>query len=158
MVEAFTITVNGQQKTVSSAGERTLLEVLREDLQLIGTRYGCGEGACGACSVLSDRKRIFSCQMTIAEMNGKSITTIEGLASGDQLHPLQQAFIDEAAFQCAFCTSGMIMAGVALLERKANPTEQEIREAMNGNICRCCVQPQIVAAIRKASAQVAARE
>jgi aerobic-type carbon monoxide dehydrogenase small subunit (CoxS/CutS family) len=157
MPDAFTLTINGQQKTVNTAGERSLLEVLREDLQLVGTRYGCGEGACGACSVLVDDQRIFSCQMTVAEMNGKSITTIEGLAKGNQLHPLQQAFIDEAAFQCAFCTSGMIMAGVALLNRKPNPSEKEIAEAMNGNICRCCVQPQIISAIRKASTQLAGR-
>lgn len=156
MADPFTITVNGQRRSITTDGGRSLLEVLREDLQLIGTRYGCGEGACGACSVLVDGKRNFSCSISLADVANKQITTIEGIAEGDQLHPLQQAFIDEGAFQCAFCTSGMIIAGVSLLDRKPNPSEQEIREAMNGNICRCCAQPQIVKAIQKASTQLAA--
>jgi aerobic-type carbon monoxide dehydrogenase small subunit (CoxS/CutS family) len=149
-------TVNGKEATVNTERDRSLLEVIREDLHLVGTRFGCGEGACGACSVLVDGKRQFSCSTPVSEVEGKSITTIEGLAKGDVLHPLQQAFIDEGAFQCAYCTSGMIIAAVPLLNRRTPPTDAEIIEAMNGNICRCCVQPQIIKAIKKASAQVAA--
>lgn len=153
----FNFTLNGKRQSVDTERDRSLLEVIREDLQLTGTRYGCGEGACGACSVLVDGKRTFSCATPVSEAEGKSITTIEGLATGDKLHPLQQAFIDEGAFQCAFCTSGMIIQGVALLNRKPNPTEAEIADAMNGNICRCCVQPQIIKAIHKASTQIGGR-
>ena len=153
---SFNLNINGRQQTVNTEADRTLLEVPREDLQLVGTRYGCGEGACGACSVLVDGQRRFSCQLPVSETAGKSITTIEGLAKGDVLHPLQQAFIDEGAFQCAYCTSGMIIAGISLLNRKPNPTDAEIIEGMNGNLCRCCVQPQIVKAVKKASAQLAA--
>jgi aerobic-type carbon monoxide dehydrogenase small subunit (CoxS/CutS family) len=149
-------TVNGKDTTVNTERDRSLLEVIREDLHLVGTRFGCGEGACGACSVLVDGKRQFSCSTPVGEVEGKSITTIEGLAKGDVLHPLQQAFIDEGAFQCAYCTSGMIIAAVPLLNRRTAPTDAEIIEAMNGNICRCCIQPQIIKAIKKASTQVAA--
>lgn len=153
----FNFTVNGKPRSVETEQDRPLLEVLREEFHLTGTRYGCGEGACGACSVLIDGKRTFSCSTDISDVQGKTITTIEGLANGEKLHPVQQAFIDEGAFQCAFCTSGMIIAGVALLNRKPNPMEAEIADAMNGNICRCCVQPQIVKAIHKASTQLAGR-
>src|SRR3954447_21367301 len=111
------MTVNGRPAAVTSAGDRSLLEVLREDLKLTGAKYGCGEGACGACSVLVDGKRRFSCSTAISEIAGTSITTIEGLASGEQLHPVQQAFLDEASFQCGYCTPGMIMNCVALLQR-----------------------------------------
>lgn len=152
---SISFTVNGQNKAVNTEEDRSLLEVLREDLQLTGTRYGCGEGACGCCSVLVDGVRRFSCSISISEMSGKNITTIEGLAKGETLHPLQQAFMDEGAFQCAFCTSGMIMAGVALLNRKPNPTDSEIADGMDGNICRCCVQPQIIKAVRKAATMLA---
>lgn len=157
MPATIAMTVNGQQKTITTEEDRSLLEVLREDLHLVGTRYGCGEGACGACSVIVDGRRMFSCSTAVSQVQGKNITTIEGLAKGETLHPLQQAFMDEGAFQCAFCTSGMIMNGVALLSRNPNPTDAEIAEGMNGNICRCCVQPQIVKAIRRASAQMAGR-
>src|SRR4051812_37746359 len=109
------LTVNGQTKTLDTPRERSLLEVLREDFQVTGTKYGCGEGACGCCSVLLDGKRIFSCATPVSEVDGKSITTIEGLARGEKLHPVQEAFIVEGAMQCGYCVPGMIMATVALL-------------------------------------------
>src|SRR5690348_5156749 len=110
MASSFTFTVNGQERRVATPPDRPLLEVLREDLQLTGTRYGCGEGQCGACSVLVDGRRVFSCKTAVSKVNGKAVQTIEGLATGEELHPVQQAFLEENAFQCAYCTSGMIMA------------------------------------------------
>jgi aerobic-type carbon monoxide dehydrogenase small subunit (CoxS/CutS family) len=151
MPASVAFTLNGKPTSVQSDPERSLLEVLREDLHLTGTHYGCGEGACGACSVLVDGKRLFSCSTTIAEIAGKSITTIEGISDGDHLHPVQQAFLDAKAFQCAYCTSGMIINSVALLKRNPHPTEEEICSAMNGNICRCGTYPRIVEAIQRAS-------
>ena len=143
-----TMTVNGRPTTVTSPPERLLLEVLREDLALTGTKYGCGEGACGACTVLLDGRPAFSCSTRLADAAGKSITTIEGLAKGNELHPVQAAFLDVGAFQCGYCTTGMIMAAVALLEKTPTPDEAQVVEAMNGHICRCCTYPRIVAAIR----------
>ena len=151
MAETFTLNVNGRSNTINTERERSLLEVLREDLQLTGTHYGCGEGACGACSVLVDGKRIFSCATPVYEVDGKSITTIEGLAKGDQLHPVQAAFLAESAFQCGYCASGMIMATVALLGRKPHPSDAEITDAMNGNLCRCCGYEKLVGAVRRAA-------
>lgn len=145
------LTVNGKPVSFAGDGDRSLLEVIREDLQLTGTKYGCGEGACGACSVLVDGKRSFSCSTRVLDVNGKSIVTIEGLSEGDKLHPVQQAFYDEAAFQCAFCTSGMIMNAVALLERNKKPTDEQIIDWMNTNLCRCCSYPKIVAAVKRAA-------
>jgi aerobic-type carbon monoxide dehydrogenase small subunit (CoxS/CutS family) len=160
--DTIPVRVNGREVNVAPAdAERPLLEVLREDLELTGTKYGCGEGACGACSVLVDGKRIFSCSTPVSKLAGKSITTIEGLAgdaghtTGDKLHPVQQAFLDCNAFQCGYCTPGMIMATVALLAQKPNPTEDEIREGMNGNLCRCCAYANIHAAVKRAAGQVA---
>jgi aerobic-type carbon monoxide dehydrogenase small subunit (CoxS/CutS family) len=151
MAETFTFKVNGRPTTVTTERDRSLLEVIREDLQLTGTHYGCGEGACGACSVLMDGKRIFSCATPVYEAEGKTITTIEALANGDVLHPVQQAFVDESAMQCGYCASGMIIATIALLGRKTNPTDGEIIEGMNGNICRCCGYERIAAAVRRAA-------
>src|SRR3989441_9473150 len=108
------LTINGRSVTVKTDDERTLLEVLREDLGLTGTKYGCGEGACGACSILVDGKRTFSCSTIVREIAGKQLRTIEGLATGDALHPVQQAFLEEGAYQCGYCTAGMIMGGVSL--------------------------------------------
>jgi aerobic-type carbon monoxide dehydrogenase small subunit (CoxS/CutS family) len=147
----ITFTVNRQQRTVTTDPRRPLLDVLREDLQLTGTRFGCGQGDCGACSVIVDGKRAFSCSTAIGDLEGKSVQTIEGLANGSALHPIQQAFLNENAFQCAYCTSGMIMAAVALLEEKPAATDAEIREGMNGNLCRCCAQPRILNAVRSCS-------
>src|SRR5262245_7326571 len=136
MADSITLIVNGRESKVETDVSRSLLEVLREDLKLTGTRYGCGEGACGACSVLIDGKRTFSCSTPVSQAMGKKVTTIEGLAKGETLHPAQQAFLDEHALQCGYCTSGMIIATAALLERNAKPSEAEIREWMNGHLCR----------------------
>jgi nicotinate dehydrogenase subunit A len=145
------LTVNGRRHRVDADVERTLLSVLREELSLTGSKYGCGEGQCGACTVLLDGKPVKSCQTKAASTAGKPVVTIEGLARGDRLHPLQQAFIDEQAMQCGYCTSGMIMAGVALLERTPSPSTDDIVRAMNGNVCRCGTYPEIVAAIKRAA-------
>jgi len=145
------LTVNGKERAVTSAPDRSLLDVLREDLQITGPKYGCGEGACGACSVLIDNKRVFSCSTPVREVAGKSITTIEGLAQGEQLNEVQQAFLDEKAFQCGYCTAGMIIAAEALLREKPSPSDAQIVEGMNGNICRCCTYPRIIAAVKRAS-------
>jgi aerobic-type carbon monoxide dehydrogenase small subunit (CoxS/CutS family) len=163
--EAISLHVNGREVTVAAAdGERPLLEVLREDLALTGTKYSCGEGACGACSVLADGKRIFSCSTPVAKLAGKSITTIEALAdkpdngadgADKHLHPVQRAFIECNAFQCGYCTPGMIMATVALLSNKPKPTDDEISDGMNGNVCRCCGYANIHAAVKRAAEQVA---
>lgn len=147
------LTVNGQARTISTDPDRPLLDVLREDLELTGAKYGCGESRCGACSVLVDGRRVFSCMVPASSVAGKKIVTIEGLAKGDELHPVQQAFLDEGAFQCGYCTPGMILAAVALLEEKPKPTDAEIASGMNRNICRCCSYPQILGAVRRASGQ-----
>jgi aerobic-type carbon monoxide dehydrogenase small subunit (CoxS/CutS family) len=157
MPDAATIklNVNGREVDVSAVGDRSLLEILREDLALTGTKYGCGEGACGACSVLVDGKRIFSCSTPVSRVAGKSITTIEGLATGDALHPVQQAFLDERGFQCGYCTPGMVVAAIALLGRKPNPTDDEICDGLNGNLCRCCGYENIKNAVRRAAGGIA---
>lgn len=149
---AVTFSVNRQQRTVTADPQRSLLDVLREELHLTGTRYGCGAGDCGACSVLLDGKRAFACSTPVGEAAGKTITTIEGLADGEKLHPVQQAFVDEGAYQCGYCTSGMIIAAVALLAEKAHPSEAEVREGMNPNLCRCCGYTKIISAVRRAAA------
>src|SRR5678810_634313 len=143
------INVNGMMHEVAVEPDDALLSVLRDQLDLTGTKYGCGEGACGACTVLIDGQWRRSCVTPVGAVGEKKITTIEGLAEGDRLHPLQQAFLDEAAMQCAYCTSGMIMTAVALLKAKPNPPEAEIVEYMEGNVCRCGTYPRIVAAIAK---------
>jgi aerobic carbon-monoxide dehydrogenase small subunit len=118
---------------------------------LTGAKFGCGEGECGACSVLVDGKRVFSCSTAVADVAGKSVTTIEGLGKDGALHPVQEAFVAEGAYQCGFCTTGMIMTAVALLNEKPKPTDAEIIEGMNGNLCRCCSYPKILTAIRRAA-------
>ena len=144
-------TVNGKDIALKTDPDRSVLEVLREDLQLTGTKYGCGEGACGACTVLVDGKPKFSCSTLVSEIAGKKITTIEGLMKDGHLHPIQQAFLDQESFQCGYCTAGMIMAATALLDRVKKPSDEEIVKAMNGHICRCGTYPRIVAAIHKAA-------
>jgi len=144
--------VNGKGYEVRAEPDALLLWVLREQLDLTGTKYGCGEGQCGACTVLIDGRAHRSCMTPIATLAGKAIVTIEGLATEERLHPVQQAFLDEGAMQCAYCTPGMIMSAVSLLNNKPNPSEAEIVQGMQGNICRCGTHPRIVAAIRKASA------
>jgi aerobic-type carbon monoxide dehydrogenase small subunit (CoxS/CutS family) len=145
------LTVNGRKRTVTVDPDRPLLDVLREDLQLTGTKYGCGERQCGACSVLMDQKRVFSCRTPVSKADGTTVITIEGLAGGDGLHPIQEAFLYEGAFQCGYCTSGMIIAAVALLAGKPNPTDGDIVAGMNRNVCRCCSYPKIVEAVRRAA-------
>ena len=146
------LVINGQAYNIDASPDAILLSVLREQLDLTGSKYGCGEGQCGACTVLVDGKARRSCQTPISALSDKSITTIEGLAKGDRLHPVQQAFLDEGAMQCAYCTSGMIMSAVSLLSFKPNPSEKEIVDYMQGNICRCGTQPRIISAIRRAAA------
>ena len=149
----ITLIVDGQERTVATDPERPLLEVLREDLQVMGPKYGCGEGRCGACTVLMDGKRTLSCVTPVAAADNKKITTIEGLADGDNLHPVQQAFLDEGAIQCGYCTPGMVLSTVALLEEKPRPSDDEISEWMNGNICRCNGYEKILNAVRRAASQ-----
>ena len=153
MDTTITLTVNGKSRTVTTDPDRPLLDVLREDFQLTGTKYGCGEGQCRACSVLMNGKSIASCTTAISEADKQSILTIEGLADGNKLHPVQQAFIDEGAFQCGFCTAGMIMGTVAMLKEIPNPTDADIVAKMNRHICRCCSYPKNMAAIHRAAAQ-----
>src|ERR1700694_3208848 len=140
------LVVNGTRRRVQSDPERPLLTVLRDELDLTGTKYGCGEGQCGACTVMIDGLAARSCQTRAVATAGRRITTIEGLAAHDRLHPLQEAFLETGAMQCGYCTPGMIVSGVALLKKNANPSEAEINQAMQGNLCRCGVYPRIVAA------------
>jgi aerobic-type carbon monoxide dehydrogenase small subunit (CoxS/CutS family) len=148
------LNVNGRRHRVDAAPALPLLTLLRDDLALTGSKYGCGEGQCGACTVLLDGKRAFACQTTVGTAAGKQITTIEGLERDGRLHPLQQAFIEEMAMQCGYCTPGMIIAGVALLDTTPSPSHDDIVRAMNGNVCRCGAYPQIVAAIQRASREM----
>jgi isoquinoline 1-oxidoreductase subunit alpha len=152
MPAKYVLLINGQSFSVEAEPDTSLLSILREKLDLTGTKYGCGEGQCGACTLLVDGRAHRSCTTPVSEVTGKSIITIEGLAKDDHLHPVQQAFLDEGAMQCAYCTSGMIMSAVSLLNNKRNPSDAEILQSMQGNICRCGTYPRIVAAIRKASA------
>ncbi|MGB8960209.1 MAG: (2Fe-2S)-binding protein [Candidatus Aminicenantales bacterium] len=143
--------LNGKEVAVMTSPERMLLWVLRTDLELTGTKYGCGEGYCGFCTVLVDGKPERSCSLPLSKVEGKSVLTIEGLAQGGRLHPLQQAFVENGALQCGYCTPGQILEAYALLLRKPNPTEAEIADALEGNICRCGTYNRIIAAVRQAS-------
>jgi len=146
------IDINGQSYSVDADPQTSLLTVLREHLDLTGSKYGCGEGQCGACTVLIDGKAQRSCITRVGSLGEKKITTIEGLAHGEELHPVQRAFLDAGAMQCAYCTSGMIMSAVALLQRNSHPTQSEIVDFMDGNVCRCGTYPRIVSAIQAAAA------
>ncbi len=146
----LSLTVNGQPRTVTTDPGRPLLEVLREDLGLTGAKYACGEGRCGACTVLLGGRAVRSCITPVADAEGKAIVTIEGLASGDKLHPVQEAFLAEGAVQCGYCAPGMILGVVGLLNEKPNPTDAEVRARMEGHICRCCGYPKLLKAIRRA--------
>ena len=151
MPETFELLVNGVKRRVETDPERPLLGVLREDLDLSGAKYGCGEGQCGACTVLLDGRPVRSCVLGVKAAAGKAITTIEGLAVDDKLHPVQQAFLEADAMQCGFCTPGMILAGCALLAERPDPSDEEIVRSLQGNLCRCCAYPRIVAAVRRAA-------
>ena len=145
------IVVNGDTRDIAADPPRSLLHVLREELGLTGPKYGCGEGVCGACTVLVDGAATRACVTRLAEVAGRTVTTVEGLAAGGVLHSVQHAFVAEAAFQCAYCTTGMVMAAVALLEGNADPTDDEMRSALDGNICRCGAYARILAALRHAA-------
>jgi aerobic-type carbon monoxide dehydrogenase small subunit (CoxS/CutS family) len=147
------LNVNGNRHEIQ-AGTRTLLEVLRDDLGLVGTKEGCGVGMCGACTVLVNGKPISGCLTLAAQVAGKEILTVEGLEENGKLHPVQQAFIDERAFQCAYCTPGFILSTVALLNENPNPSEDEIREYLSGNLCRCGSYQNIVKAVLTAGRRV----
>jgi len=147
----YELRVNGQSRSVEAEPEASLLVILREQFGLTGTKYGCGEAQCGACTVLIGGRAKRSCRTQVSLVAGKEITTIEGLAQGEKLHPVQQAFLDEGAMQCAFCTSGMILSAVSLLNEKPHPSDEDILQSMDGNICRCGTYPRIIAAIRRAS-------
>lgn len=150
--------VNGAPRPLlDGPPDRPLLTVLRDELHLTGTKYGCGEGQCGACTVLIGGQPIRSCQTPVSSVDGASLTTIEGLAQGETLHPVQQGFLDEGAFQCGYCTPGMILTAAALLDRIPKPSESQIREALNGNVCRCGGYPRIIAAVQRAAEILATR-
>ena len=143
--------INGKKHAVTASADELLLHVLRDELDLTGTKYGCGEGQCGACTVLLNNKAVRSCRTPLSTVQGKQITTIEGLASNGKLHPVQQAYLKEDVFQCGYCAPGMVMSTVALLRENPNPTEAEIIQFMNGNICRCGTYPKIISAIQDAA-------
>ena len=145
------LAINNNSYSVDADPETSLLTVLREHLDLTGSKYGCGEGQCGACTVLVDGKAQRSCITRVASVSGQQITTIEGLAKGERLHPVQQAFLDEGAMQCAYCTSGMIISAVALLKANTAPSEKQIIDFMDGNVCRCGTYSRIVRAIQRAA-------
>ena len=143
--------INGKSVQIDADPERTLLSVLRDDLELTGAKYGCGEGECGACTVLLDGVPVRSCRRTVASVGDKKIETIEALGHDEKLHPVQKAFIDADGMQCGYCTCGMIMSAVALLRKAPKPSREQIVRAMDGNICRCCAYPRIIKAIELAA-------
>jgi aerobic carbon-monoxide dehydrogenase small subunit len=157
MKQFITLRVNGQDHEVAVSPNRTLLEVLREDLALTGTKEGCDDGVCGTCTVLVNGKPVRACLLLAIQAQGSQITTIEGLAEGERLHPIQQAFIDHGAIQCGYCTPGMILAAKALLEETAQPTDQEIKRAISGNFCRCTGYNKIVKAIGSVARMIGGR-
>jgi nicotinate dehydrogenase subunit A len=148
---SVSLTVNGRLRKVDAPPEESLLSVLRNRLDLTGSKYGCGEGQCGACMVLLDGEAVPSCQTTLAEAAGKKVVTIEGLALKDKLHPMQAAFLEAEAFQCGYCTSGMIMASIALLKTTPNPSPDDVANGLARNVCRCGTYPRILAAVQAAS-------
>jgi len=150
-MKSLTIKVNGKLQSLTVDPNRTLLEVLREDLGLTGTKQACDTGGCGACTVILDGKPVYSCLVLAVDCDGKDILTIEGLASDGYLHPLQEAFIKHGALQCGFCTPGMILSAKALLDENPKPTEQDVRKAIAGNLCRCTGYAKIVEAILSAA-------
>ena len=150
MARVRELQINGTRRRLDADSERSLLSVLRDDLALTGAKYGCGEGQCGACTVLVDGVATRSCVTAVKAVEGKQIITIEGLEQNGKLHPLQEAFLEADAMQCGYCTTGMILSGVALLNKNRAPSDQEIVRYMEGNVCRCGTYPRIVAAIRAA--------
>ena len=153
MVEDISFTLNGKPVSLTTDSERTLLWVLRTDLALTGTKFGCGTGLCGACTVLVDDEPVHSCRFPVKGIKGKKILTIEGLASDGKLHPIQEAFVKHDALQCGFCTPGMILAAYGLLLKNPQPTQAQIIQAMEGNLCRCGTYARIVQAIQSAATE-----
>ena len=149
------LVINGNRKQINADPERLLLFVLRNDLDLTGTKYGCGEGQCGACTVLVDGIPVRSCQIELGLVAGKKTTTIEGLAKGSELHPVQQCFLDCDAMQCGYCTPGMIVSSVALLRKNPTPSTAQIKSALEGNVCRCGAYNRIVTAVHEAAKRMA---
>ena len=154
MDATITFKVNGAEKTVATDPERPLLDVLREDLGLTGTKYGCGQGQCGTCTVLIDGAPARTCTLPVRRAAGKSVTTIEGVATGGALHPVQEAFVAEGGIQCGFCTPAMVLTTIALLAKNPNPTDAEIIAGLDGAICRCCNYVKIVNAVRRAAKEM----
>src|SRR5438445_4989874 len=151
MANVTALRVNGKKLQVDADPERSLLSVLREDLDLTGSKYGCGEGRCGACTVLLDGRPVRACVTPVSATAGKPVRTIEGLARGEQLHPLQEAFLRADALQCGYCTPGMIMSALALLTQEPRPSREDIVRFMGGNVCRCGTYPRIVTAVQEAA-------
>jgi isoquinoline 1-oxidoreductase subunit alpha len=149
--------INGAKRRVDAEPEESLLSVLRNDLDLVGAKYGCGEGQCGACTVLVDGRPTRSCVTKVGTVTGRPITTVEGLEENGRLHPVQEAFLKADAFQCGYCTPGMVVEGAALLRRQASPSEAEVAKAMEGHVCRCGTYPRIVAAMKEAAQLAKAR-
>jgi nicotinate dehydrogenase subunit A len=154
MEQIIRFRLNNRPVSIQTDGERALLWVLRTDLNLTGTKYGCGRGQCGVCTVLVDNKAVQSCRYPVKNVSGKEVVTIEGLAEGGMLHPLQKAFLQHAALQCGFCTPGMILEGCSLLLKNANPSRAEIIESMENHLCRCGSYPRIIDAIQTAAAEL----
>ena len=155
MAKTIRFTLNGEPASVTTDADRMLLWVLRTELGLTGTKFGCGEGLCGSCSVVVDGRVERSCQLPMEKVAGAEVLTIEGLADGDELHPLQQAFVDHDALQCGFCTPGMIMNAYGLLEDEKSPSRSRINDAMEDNLCRCGAHKRIVAAIESVAEKMA---
>jgi xanthine dehydrogenase YagT iron-sulfur-binding subunit len=149
--KVITLKVNGKSHKIEVQNRWTLLDVLREKLKLTGAKKTCNSGECGACTVIMNGRAVYSCMILAIEAEGKEITTIEGLLDGEELNPVQQAFADNDAFQCGYCTSGQIMSAQALLKKNPNPSEEEIKRAMSGNLCRCASYPHIMKAVQDAS-------
>ena len=151
-----TATINGEETEFLAATSQSLLDALRDNLRLTGAKEGCGTGDCGACTVIIDGRMTCSCLVMAAEVDGKSITTVEGIANGDELHPIQRKFLEHAALQCGFCTPGLIVATKALLDKNLNPSEEEIRFWLAGNLCRCTGYDKIIRAVQDAAAEMRA--
>lgn len=153
MLQSVTLNVNGENRTIAVEPDSMLLYALRDNLALRGPKFGCGMAQCGACTVLVDGNAVRSCVLPVAAVTGSKITTLEGLGTVDQPHPLQRAFIEEQAAQCGYCIGGMIMAAKALLDHEPNPSRDDIKQALNGNLCRCGTHMRIVRAIERAATQ-----
>ena len=149
--KTFQLTINGQEHRVTAPDHRTLLDVLREDLDLTGSKRGCDRGECGSCTVLLDGKPVYSCITLVGQVRGRAVVTVEGLAHDGQLDPVQRAFLDEDGGQCGFCTPGFLMSARALLDTNPQPTDAEIREALSGNLCRCNAYGRILQSVRTAA-------